>query len=354
MRKFWKPLTVALMLSTAASGAQAASLFGTLQGSELWATYKQRFVKQNGRVVDNANKNISHSEGQGFSMLIAVAANDPAAFAKIWQFTQDHMMVRGDNLIAWRWSPSGLRRVSDKNNASDGDLLVAWALLEAAENGFGAHYAKQARAILKDLRPLIRKDDMLGLFLRPGAFGFDGAHQQGMDIVNLSYWVFPALERISALTGDGLWRALAENGEPLIHAASANRAGLPADWTALQRTKNTVGTSHKFSTEFSYNAVRIPLYLAWSDQNRTASVALFESAWVNRAGGLQRIEVRKNKLTGRFGEVGYRAVAALVKCSTSGEKFPDKMRKTLDKHYYPASLHLLSIIATKQRYPQCW
>ncbi|MEO1542393.1 MAG: glycosyl hydrolase family 8, partial [Pseudomonadota bacterium] len=32
--------------------------------------------------------------------------------------------------------PNCLFKVRDRNNATDGDVLIAWALLEAAEAGF--------------------------------------------------------------------------------------------------------------------------------------------------------------------------------------------------------------------------
>ena len=34
-----------------------------------WSAYKSRFLMPDGRIIDTANKNVSHTEGQGFSML---------------------------------------------------------------------------------------------------------------------------------------------------------------------------------------------------------------------------------------------------------------------------------------------
>lgn len=351
-----KILTAGLLsaLIVAPINAQAA-LKGILDEPSLWATYKQRFVKQNGRVIDNANKNITHSEGQGFAMLMALAANDPVTFERMWQFTRENMMVRSDNLISWKWTPRGFSRVPDKNNASDGDLLVAWALLEASKAGWSQGYANSAKEILRDLRKLIKADQHLGFFMRPGAFGFTAGEHNGQDIINISYWVFPALERLTVLTGDKVWEGLARSGEAYLARASNNKSGLPADWNTLRRNKGVVGLSRKFTTEFSYNAVRVPLYLAWSSRDRSTSLKRFHSNWVGRSGTkLNRVDVKRNRVRGTFGELGYRAIAAVVDCSVQGKRFPSNLRTKLDKHYYPASLHLLSIIATKQRYPQCW
>ena len=349
-------LLVSLSLSIAGSPARAATapLKGIIADLGIWNDYKTRFVRKNGRVVDNANKNISHSEGQGFAMVMAVAANDPILFDQIWSFTRQHMMVRKDNLIAWRWSPRGFSRVTDKNNATDGDILVAWALLEAAESGFGAQYRHHAKKIIRDLAPLAKKDPTLGWWLRPGAKGFSSFEHKGREIINLSYWVFPALERIGELTGGKLWPALENSGERMLARAADNKAGLPADWNAFKRGSGKVGLARKFGTKFSYNAIRVPLYLAWSGEDRSAFLAPMQANWVNRGRSLSQIDVRRNTVKGRFADRGYHAVAAVVNCSLSGTRFPEPLRGNLDKLYYPASLHILSIIATKQRYPQCW
>ena len=350
-----KSLTLALVLSAGiATSGVASPIAGLLADEPLWSVYKERFVERGGRVVDNANKNISHSEGQGFSMLMAVAANDKATFDRIWTFTRENMMVRKDNLIAWKWSPRLFLKVSDTNNATDGDILVVWALLEAVEAGFGNHYREPALAILADVRKLVKFDKKFGYWMRPGAKWFSAEHNLGRDVVNLSYWVFPALERLTVLTGQGVWRKLAGSGEGLIAAASNNRAGLPPDWSALKRTRGKVEYAQKFSTEFSYNAIRVPLYLAWSEDDRRRSLIRFERNWIGADGELERVDVRRNRVKGKFVDAGYKAIAAVVNCSLNGRPFPQELRGKLDKLYYPASLHLLSIIATKQRYPQCW
>lgn len=344
-----------IVANAGASQSRAhVSLKGLLAGNDLWPTYKARFLDRSGRIVDNANKNVSHSEGQGFSMLMAVAANDRKAFESIWSFTKKNLMVRPDNLAAWRWVPNRLFHVKDKNNATDGDIFIAWALLEAAEAGFGRHYRGQGMAILSDVRKLVKSDPFFGPWLLPAKYGFSASEQGGNHVINLSYWVFPALERLSVMTGDRLWKSLTSSGERLIAHASANAAGLPADWNSLRPNKGKIGLAPKLSTSFSYNAVRVPLYLAWSGSDRRTSLKRFQTNWVYRAEKLKHVDVRINREGKTFRDKGYQAVAAVVNCSLSGTTFPNNLRSGLDQLYYPASLHLLSIIATKQRYPKCW
>ncbi len=101
----------ALMLALAAhhpARAEPAIAFaGSLAGQDGWRAYRERFVTPQGRVVDTGNGGISHSEGQGYGMLLAVAADDRATFERIWTWTRANLMVRDDQLLAWRWSRSG-------------------------------------------------------------------------------------------------------------------------------------------------------------------------------------------------------------------------------------------------------
>jgi endoglucanase len=53
-----------------------------------WRIYADRFITADGRVVDNANGNVSHSEGQGYAMLLAERLDDRDTFAKIWLWTK--------------------------------------------------------------------------------------------------------------------------------------------------------------------------------------------------------------------------------------------------------------------------
>ena len=74
--------------------AQAQSLKG-------WDEWKAAYMQADGRVLDTSHKSISHSEGQGFAMVLATAANDRAAFDKLWTWTQNNLgSPRNDGLFA--------------------------------------------------------------------------------------------------------------------------------------------------------------------------------------------------------------------------------------------------------------
>ena len=73
---------------------------------EAWQAYKGKFLDPGGRIIDDANGNISHSEGQGYGLLLAVLAGNSADFELIWSFTRTELLLRSDGLAAWKWNPA--------------------------------------------------------------------------------------------------------------------------------------------------------------------------------------------------------------------------------------------------------
>lgn len=77
----------------------AAMPFGkALAASIDWSTFKARFLKPEGRIVDTGNDGISHTEGQGWGLLFALEAGDETAFSAIASWTQSTLSRFGDAL----------------------------------------------------------------------------------------------------------------------------------------------------------------------------------------------------------------------------------------------------------------
>lgn len=92
-----------------------------------WSEYKQHFILPEGRVVDNGNNQISHSEGQGYGMILADVYDDKETFDQLWNWTKSHLQRQDNSLFSWRYDPQK-HQVSDRNDATDGDVLIGWAL----------------------------------------------------------------------------------------------------------------------------------------------------------------------------------------------------------------------------------
>jgi len=149
-----------------------------------WAAFRARFVTPDGRVVDTGNGGVSHSEGQSCGLLFAAAADDRASFERILAWSRGALRRPEDSLMAWRYRPGAAVPVDDPSNATDGDLVFAWALLRVGgRRGVRAH-RDLARAIAGDVvRKLVRHAGGRTV-LFPAAVGFE---HPGRLIVNPSY-----------------------------------------------------------------------------------------------------------------------------------------------------------------------
>jgi endoglucanase len=236
-----------------------------------WTLFKQRFLLPEGRVIDTAHNNITHSEGQSAVMLLAVHNDDRAVFDNIWQWTRQKLQVREDKLLAWHWSPEcGL---TDINNATDSDLFVAWALLRAHNKWKNPDYLVDALEIIQDIRKNLLIETKRGIVLLPGMNGFNKS--EGI-VINLSYWVFPAIQEIASVDPASEWQGLQQTGIKLIKEANFGRWELPADWILLN---NKLTLPAEFLPRFSYDAVRIPLYLFWAKYETDELLTPFKQFW---------------------------------------------------------------------------
>jgi endo-1,4-beta-D-glucanase Y len=76
MKTIAMAIALIMMLSAPAQAVEGES---TILPAE-WSSYKESFVTEDGRVVDTANNGISHSESQGYGLILAVLAGRPAGF----------------------------------------------------------------------------------------------------------------------------------------------------------------------------------------------------------------------------------------------------------------------------------
>ncbi len=307
----------------------------------LWRFYKTKFI-EDGRVVDTGNGNISHSEGQGYGMLLAVAARDRQTFYRIWQWTQANLQVRQDRLFIWRRRPGVALAAEDLNTASDGDLLIAWALLEAAKTFQDLALTQAAEEILNDFKGTAIRRWRGQVVLLPGAVGFE--HQDAL-ILNLSYWVFPALKRISTEDPDPLWPDLSASGLQLLAQARFGAFGLPPDWL---EARESLAPWRERPPRFGYDAVRIPLYLIWGGYADSRLLAPYLGYWQAFLGFIPPwIDLEQNCLGAYPAPPGMQAIYALTRYKV-GLSFWFRPPPP-DQDYYSATLVLLSHLAAASK-----
>jgi endoglucanase len=316
-----------------------------------WTLYKSRFIDPDGRLFDDSADNVSHSEGQGYALVLAAFNDDRATFARVWSWTLANLEIRGDHLAAWRWRPQDQPHALDMNNATDGDLLIAWGLAVAGRRWGLPEYSAQARQIGLALGKKAVFPTRFGPALRPGVAGFGADDTPDGPLVNLSYWVFPAIDALAELVPEVDWAGVHRSGLALFDAARFGPAHLPADWLSL---RDGVAPAQDRPAVYGYELVRAPIYLAWGTTEAKPRLATLMKGWLEAsAGAPSLIDVDTGKPTQSFTDEGYLAIAALARCAGDGETFPERLRHIEAKRYYPATLHMLSLTAIRLWYPRC-
>ncbi len=232
----------------------------------VWTNFKGTYVQADGRVVDTGNNGISHTESQGYGMVLAARAGDREAFDRIFAWTEKTLARPGDALFSWRYDPRAAVPVNDPNNASDGDMLIAWGLMEGAGRWRERHLSERAAAIRTALRDTMVRDIAGTAYLLPGANGFV---QDARVTLNPSYYVWPALQRFRAADGAARWDPVIRGGQTLLAKARFGPHALPTDWVDIAPDGSASPASDR-PARFGFDAVRVPLYLALAGQGRQA------------------------------------------------------------------------------------
>jgi len=343
MKQFYVALGLTLAL-----GVPGAAAAPSIRAGE-WTSYVEAFVSDEGRVIDTANNNISHSESQGYGLLLSVLADDRPTFERIWSFTQTELLVRDDGLAAWRWDPASTPHITDINNATDGDMLIAYGLALAGKAWSVPDFTDRARTMTETIgRSLLVEIDGMPAIL-PGTEGFVDRPAGDGPVFNPSYWIFETMPVFAGLDPGTDWPAIGETGIEIVRRARVTKTGLPPDWARLN-DDGAVLPAADFPPEFGYNGIRVPLYL----MRAGAKVALLDPFREHAdSEGLQRVDVQTGAVLEQLGEPGYRAVGAAMECVARGTAMPEELRVMSATSYYAATLQLLTLDFLRREHPAC-
>ena len=307
------------------------------QAGQAWESYKARFLMPDGRIVDTGNGNVSHTEGQGFAMLMAVASDDKPAFDKLWQWTNSTLKNKENGLFYWRYNPVQPNPIPDKNNATDGDALIAWALLKADARWHDNRYSNASDAITRSLVSHTVISYAGHKIMLPGVQGFNLNSEV---ILNPSYFIFPAWQAFAERSHLQVWRELIQDGQKLLGKMGSGEANLPTDWESLS-AGGALTPAKAWPPRMSYDAIRIPLYIAWLNQQSPQL-----TPWRTWFGQFSRektpawVNVTTNEYAPYMMEGGLLAVRDLTMGQPSGEP-----QITAKDDYYSASLKMLVWLA---------
>ncbi len=305
-----------------------------------WFNYKSRFMLPEGRIIDTGNHNISHSEGQGFAMLLAVFYNDRPAFDQLLTWSDTHLYCRDIGLYSWRYDPAGSPPVSDINTASDGDTLIAWALLLAGRKWRQPSYTSASAR----LQAALIKHNVIHYagytVLLPGVAGFN---QTGSVTLNPSYFIFPAWQAFYQQGHLKIWENLSADALTLLEKMRFGDPRLPTDWVTLRADK-TVSPANSRPSRFSFDAVRVPLYIHWA-QPKSPALEPYMAYW--RRFDRLSTPAWVNVLTGERANYMLAPGMLAIRDAVLGNQAQVTDAILPQEDYYSASLHLLTFWSLK-------
>ncbi len=313
-----------------------------------WQYYKNTFISSDGRIIDYYKNRSSHSEGQGYGMLLAIYHNDKSTFNKILNWTRNNLKIRNDNLFAWHWGKrvTGDWGIIDYNNATDGDLLIAWALLKAYEKWKRPEFKKYGLEIAKSIKKKLIINRKGNLHLMPGYYGF---HSEERVTLNPSYFIYPAFAHFSRYEDTLFWQKLSTHCLNITFYTLFTRLKLPANWIRIDKN-GTISLDHERRKYFGYEAIRIPLYLSIS-KKKTHLRAFSKYLNFNEKLGylpdvidLEHEQVSINEAPAGFCAVVSACAKSLGRNNLSKKLMKRAVRKIKKEHrnYYSHSLYLIA------------
>ncbi len=314
-----------------------------------WQEFKRRFVTADGRVIDTGNGSCTHTEAQGLGLLFSVAFDDPATFDSLFDWLSRHLRRSNDALHGWRFQPDANPHVTDWNNATDGDVFIAAALLRAAKRWGRPALAQAGGAIAHDILRLLVREVGSRTVLLPGAQGFETAH--GIT-VNPSYYVFPLLDEVAAVAPSPVWASLRRDGEALIEQGRYGAWQLPPDWLHISRADGALSPDPRWPARFSYDAIRVPLYLQWGRVVPDATRDAFTSWAASRPVQPAWVDLTTGDAANYPASPGMVAIARVAAAAQRGDLKADvpsgfpAMRTSTD--YYSAALIMLARLAWQE------
>jgi endo-1,4-beta-D-glucanase Y len=266
-----------MLLAALPAGAVRAGGRGDVSWP-LWNAYAAVFVRD-GRVVDPQTGDRTTSEGQAYGMFFALVADDRVRFDALLAWTNDNLAASGlgPRLPAWDWGrlPGGSWGVIDQNSASDADLWMAYALVEAGRLWAEPRYTALGKAMLSRIAQVEVSDlPGLGPVLLPGAVGFHPA--PAVWVLNPSYMPLPVLMRLAQVDPAGPWAAMAK-ALPALLARSAMH-GFAMDWVSYSPQNGFVAAAAATAVAGgSYDAIRVYLWAGMSGAGMSGNASVLRA-----------------------------------------------------------------------------
>jgi len=259
------------------AGARAPASLGCL-GPAVWSAFVARHVQADGRVVDfDTPRQHATSEGQGYALFLALVHNQPLLFERLLRWTEDNLAggSLARQLPAWQWGrrDDGTWGVVDPNAASDADLWIAYALLEAGRLWRRSEYTERGVQLLA----LVEREEVMDLpGLGPMLLPWPRSAASGPAWrLNPSYLPMPLLRRMAQLDPAGPWPGIAQATVRMVAAVAPQ--GFAPDWCAWSQTGQGFVQDPGKAPVGGYDAIRVYLWAGLGPPGDAAQAALLET-----------------------------------------------------------------------------
>lgn len=319
-----------------------------------WSKYYVKKINNTAYINSqpSAKNPVSISEGQGYGMLICALEGENGnisnqEFEKLNNYYLDHRMG-STALMSWKQTIYKNKIKDEANNATDGDLYIAYSLIKASKvwPKEKDKYLKEATAILDDILKYNYNPQLK--ILTVGNWANEKSKYYNM--MRTSDVVPQQFDAFYELTGDKKWLEIKNSMLGYLSKLSAqSKAGLVPDfaWVTKSGTKpvaaNTIAS--KYDGDYYYNACRVPYNLAQSNDNLSKKVL----------NNIMNFFMKKNKVYGGYyldGKVidrhksetfGAPLLYAAINNSEQYDKLFQQekflvMRPLVKKNYYEAAL----------------
>jgi len=232
----------------------------SLQAS--WSEYKKLYISKDGRVVDRANSDITHSESIGYALYLALQNGDFETFSSIYLWYKNNLKKNQYGLVSWKWGKDKQNNwhILDTNNATDGDLWIAYDNLLMYEISKGEIYKSEALKLMENIKKQLLVKEAGSVYLLPGKVGFESKNSIE---INLSYYLFFIFDKFGEYDDDTIWKQLKNDGITLLQKARFSSLKLNPDWISVDKNSQRVYVSK--NNTFGYDALRIPFNILNSD-----------------------------------------------------------------------------------------
>ncbi|MDX8405152.1 MAG: cellulose synthase complex periplasmic endoglucanase BcsZ [Mariprofundus sp.] len=223
--------------------------------SNSWNSYAQRFVQEDGRVVEYSQTGRTTSEGQAYALFFALIHQDRTRFDVVLKWSNNNLAggQLGKVLPAWLWGENAQHQwgILDKNPASDADLWMAYTLIQAGRLWHDPSLGAMGDAMLD----VIEKEELellpnFGAVLLPTLKSVVAEDKQWK--LNLSYTPIQIARFFSIYTGNEVWQSVVKTTTQLL--TDHHKGGLVPDWLIYDREQQRIYSDRK--AVMSFDAIR--------------------------------------------------------------------------------------------------